>query len=99
MADQLVDFYNSPSTIRFSGRTRIPAGSTVGGDVAILGGPVELVGEEDSVFPGAMVRDISAQASFDLGGASPVDVVGVLSFNPLTTMALPFLLADLHRLM
>ncbi len=47
VADQLVDFYNSPSTIRFSGRTRIPAGSTVGGDVAILGGPVELAGTVD----------------------------------------------------
>jgi hypothetical protein len=44
VADSLVAFYNSPSTIRFSGRTRIPAGRTITGDVAILGGPVEVAG-------------------------------------------------------
>jgi len=47
VADQLVAFYNSPGTIRFSGRTRIPPGSRVSGDVAILGGPVELAGAVD----------------------------------------------------
>ncbi len=44
VAEQLVEFYNRPSTIRFSGRTRIPAGRTITGDVAVLGGPVELAG-------------------------------------------------------
>ncbi len=44
VADQLVEFYNRPTTLRFSGRTRIPEGRTVEGDVAILGGPVELAG-------------------------------------------------------
>jgi len=44
VARQLVDFYNAPGTIHFSGRTRIPAGASIDGDVAILGGPVELAG-------------------------------------------------------
>jgi hypothetical protein len=44
VADSLVAFYNAPGTIRFSGRTRIPAGATVAGDVAVLGGPVEVAG-------------------------------------------------------
>ncbi len=44
VAAALVDFYNNQSTIRFSGRTRIPAERTIGGDMAVLGGPVELAG-------------------------------------------------------
>lgn len=44
VARTLVDFYNDPGTLRFSGRTRIPGGRTIDGDVAILGGPVELAG-------------------------------------------------------
>ncbi len=44
VARELEAFYNSPTTIRFSSRTRIPADRTIGGNVAILGGPVELAG-------------------------------------------------------
>ncbi len=44
VADSLVSFYNNPTTIRMSGRTRIPADRTIEGDLAILGGPVELAG-------------------------------------------------------
>jgi hypothetical protein len=47
VAQELVDYYNSPSTIRFSGRTEVPADRTIGGDVAVLGGPVELTGRID----------------------------------------------------
>ncbi|UCC73459.1 MAG: BamA/TamA family outer membrane protein [Gemmatimonadota bacterium] len=47
VAQDLVDFYNSPSTIRFSGRTRVPADRTIGGAVAVLGGPLELAGRID----------------------------------------------------
>jgi hypothetical protein len=47
VADRLVAFYNSPGTFRFSGRTLIPRERTVTGDVAILGGPVELAGTID----------------------------------------------------
>ena len=44
IAEALVDFHNRATTIRFSGRTRLPAGATIDGDVAILGGPVEIGG-------------------------------------------------------
>jgi hypothetical protein len=44
IAQELVDFYNRPTTVRFSGRTRIPEGRTIDGDVAVLGGPVDLSG-------------------------------------------------------
>lgn len=44
VARAVEEFYNAPGTIHFSGRTRIPTGRTIDGDVAILGGPVELAG-------------------------------------------------------
>ena len=44
IAEQIVAFHNSPNTIRFSGRTRLPAQRSIDGDVAILGGPVQLEG-------------------------------------------------------
>jgi hypothetical protein len=47
LAQELVAYYNSPSTIRFSGRTEVPADRTIGGDVAVLGGPLELAGRID----------------------------------------------------
>ncbi|NIN71411.1 MAG: BamA/TamA family outer membrane protein [Gemmatimonadetes bacterium] len=47
VAQELVAYYNSPSTIRFSGRTEVPADRTIGGDVAVLGGPLELAGRID----------------------------------------------------
>jgi hypothetical protein len=45
VADQVIDFFNDPSTIRFTGRVDIPAGRVVMGDVAVLGGPVTIAGE------------------------------------------------------
>jgi hypothetical protein len=47
VADRLIAYYNRPSTIRFGGRTRIPEGRTITGDVGVLGGPVELAGTVD----------------------------------------------------
>jgi hypothetical protein len=47
VADLLVAYYNRPSTIRFGGRTYVPAGRSIGGDVAVLGGPVEIAGIVD----------------------------------------------------
>jgi hypothetical protein len=47
VADRLIAYYNRPSTIRFGGRTRIPEGRTISGDVGVLGGPVELAGTVD----------------------------------------------------
>jgi hypothetical protein len=43
--DYVVDFFNDPSTIHFSGRTRIPSTRVIVGDVAALGGPFTMAGE------------------------------------------------------
>jgi hypothetical protein len=45
VADTVIDFFNRPSTIRFTGRVEIPAGRVVVGDVAVLGGPVIIGGQ------------------------------------------------------
>jgi len=45
VADQVIEFFNDPSTIRFTGRVDIPAGRVVMGDVVVLGGPVTIAGE------------------------------------------------------
>ena len=45
VAEEIVDFFNRSGTIRFHGRAEIPAGKTIQGDVAVLGGPVEIAGE------------------------------------------------------
>lgn len=65
VAERVVAAYNSPATIHFSGRTRIPEGRTVSGDVGVLGGPLVVAGriEGDVVvvngdvelLPGAVV--------------------------------------------
>jgi hypothetical protein len=47
VAERLIAYYNRPSTIRFGGRTEIPAGRIISGDVGVLGGPVELAGQVD----------------------------------------------------
>ena len=43
------DFLNSPTTARLTGGARIPAGTTIEGDVAVLGGSVDLAGEVGSL--------------------------------------------------
>ena len=43
-AEALLAFWNDSATIHFSGRTRIPAGRTVSGDVAVLEGPLVVAG-------------------------------------------------------
>jgi len=43
----VISFFNDPSTIHFSGRTRIPSTRIVTGDVASLGGPFTIAGEVD----------------------------------------------------
>ena len=44
VADDVIRFFNGDSTIRLTGATRIPAGRGIDGDLAVLGGPVELGG-------------------------------------------------------
>jgi hypothetical protein len=45
--DYVISFFNDPSTIHFSGRTRIPSTRVIVGDVAALGGPFTIAGEVD----------------------------------------------------
>ncbi len=44
VADDVIRLFNSESTLRFSGSTRIPTARGIDGDVAILGGPVVVGG-------------------------------------------------------
>ena len=78
VADQLVAFYNRTSTIRFSGRTRIPAGQSITGDVAILGGPVEIAGVVDGNLV-VLNGDITLVEGSRVGGE--LTVVGGVVFG------------------
>lgn len=44
VAERVTTFFNDPAVLQFSGRTRVPAGTTLRGDVAVLGGPLVLAG-------------------------------------------------------
>ncbi len=45
VADAIVAFFNAPETVRFRGRAEVPAGRSIVGDVAVLGGPLLVSGE------------------------------------------------------
>lgn len=45
VADDVIAFFNDPATIRFQGQAHVPAGSSIQGDVAVLGGPLQVAGE------------------------------------------------------
>lgn len=62
--DYVVDFFNDPSTIHFSGRTRIPSTRVIVGDVAALGGPFTIAGEVDGD-----VVVVNGDLVFEVGGA------------------------------
>jgi hypothetical protein len=47
VAHRVVAFYNSARTIRLSGESRLPEGSTLNGSVAVLGGPLRVAGRID----------------------------------------------------
>ena len=44
VAVEAIDFHNRPETVRFEGELRLASGAEMVGDVAVLGGPVELGG-------------------------------------------------------
>ncbi|HET7274685.1 MAG TPA: hypothetical protein VFI91_05870 [Longimicrobiaceae bacterium] len=44
VADAVIDFFNDPRRIHYSGPTTIPRGEVIQGDVAALGGPFRLAG-------------------------------------------------------
>ena len=70
VADDVIDYFNDPRTIRFTGRSRIPSTRTIGGDVASLGGPFMLAGEID----GDLVV-VNGDLVFEEGGAVTGDVM------------------------
>ena len=72
VADEVIRFFNSESTIRFSGSTRIPAARGVDGDVAILGGPVVVGGR----ISGALTV-VNGDVEFEPGAVIGGDVLVV----------------------
>ncbi len=47
VADSVVQFFNARTTIRFRGLAEVPAGRSILGDVAVLGGPLTVAGDID----------------------------------------------------
>ena len=86
VADDVVLFYNSERTVRFSGQTFIPAARGVDGDVAVLGGPVTLGGRisgsllvvnGDLIFePGSVVSGDVTVVGGSIEGARDADIAG-----------------------
>lgn len=67
---EIINFFNDPSTIHFSGRTRIPSTRVIVGDVAALGGPFIMAGELD----GELVI-VNGDLVFEEGGVVTGDVI------------------------
>jgi hypothetical protein len=72
VADDVIRLFNSESTVRFSGSTRIPAARGIDGDVAILGGPVVVGGR----ISGALVV-VNGDVVFESGAIVGGDVLVV----------------------
>jgi len=73
VADDAIRLFNAETTVRLTGATRIPSGRAVEGDLAVLGGPVEVGGRVD----GRLVV-VNGDVTFDSGAVvtGPVLVVG-----------------------
>jgi hypothetical protein len=86
VAESIVVFFNDPSVIHFSGRTRIPAERTVVGDVAVLGGPLLVAGRvegsvvvldgEVELAPGAVITGDLTVVGGSLSGLGDAVVEG-----------------------
>jgi len=70
--EDVVNFFNDPTTIHFAGRARIPATRVVLGDVAALGGPFTIAGEVD----GDLVV-VNGDVVFETGGVVTGNVLVV----------------------
>ena len=69
VADEVIRYFNAPGTLRFSGVTRIPAARGIDGDVAVLGGTVNLAGRISGslyVINGDLVLDPGAVIGGDV---------------------------------
>jgi hypothetical protein len=70
--EDVINFFNDPTTIHFTGRTRIPSTRVVLGDVAALGGPFTMAGEVN----GDLVV-VNGDLVFEEGGTVTGDVMVV----------------------
>ena len=68
--EDVINFFNDPSTIQFSGRSRIPSTRVVTGNVGALGGPFTIAGEVD----GDLVV-VNGDLIFEEGGTVTGDVL------------------------
>ncbi len=68
--EEVVDFFNDPGTIHFTGRSRIPSTRVVMGNVAALGGPFTIAGEVE----GDLVV-VNGDLVFESGGTVTGDVL------------------------
>ncbi len=68
--EDVINFFNDPTTIHFTSRTRIPSTRVVLGDVAALGGPFTIAGEVD----GDLVV-VNGDLVFETGGTVTGDVM------------------------
>ncbi len=78
--EELVAFLNDPATLRFNGRLRVPAGGSIVGQVAVLGGPLIVEGR----IEGSVVV-VNGDLRIDEGGAIEGDLTligGELGFLP-----------------
>ena len=70
--EDVINFFNDPTTIHFTSRTRIPSTRVVLGDVAALGGPFTIAGEVD----GDLVV-VNGDLVFESGGTVTGDILVV----------------------
>lgn len=68
--EDIIGFFNDPSTIHFTGRTRIPSSRVIMGNVAALGGPFSIAGEVE----GDLVV-VNGDLVFESGGSVTGDVL------------------------
>lgn len=68
--EEVLDFFNDPGTIHFTGRSRIPSARVVMGNVAALGGPFTVAGDVE----GDLVV-VNGDLVFESGGTVTGDVL------------------------
>ncbi|MBI4538592.1 MAG: hypothetical protein HY704_03665 [Gemmatimonadetes bacterium] len=72
VAEEIVEFFNRPTTIHFRGASRIPPERVIVGDVAVLGGPFTVLGR----IEGEVVV-VNGDLEFESGGSVQGDVTVV----------------------
>ncbi|HSG47357.1 MAG TPA: polymer-forming cytoskeletal protein, partial [Longimicrobiales bacterium] len=84
VANEVIAFFNDPTTIRFQGRAQVPTESVILGNVAVLGGPLQVAGEitgDVVVVNGDLLLEETGRITGDvtvIGGSVVGPVEGVL---------------------